>query len=140
MMCVETQSSTLQEVTDMKDEIQYLAYDQIDLISIASIIVASLWQLPREKAAEIIQKIYNPAKNPAVDEEELEVYVADRLNCLSRIMVQDPHREYADPEMAKTECSAEALAKVDPSEITKRLLEHDNTIKLLECLYLDLTA
>jgi hypothetical protein len=42
--------------------------------------------------------------------------------------------------MAGTEHSAEALAKEDLSEITKRLLEHDNPTKLLNGLYQELPA
>lgn len=70
----------------------------------------------------------------------LHEYVSNGLNCLSRIMEQDPHREYTDPGMAGTEHSAEALAKEDLSEITKRLLEHDNPTKLLNGLYQELPA
>jgi hypothetical protein len=55
-------------------------------------------------------------------------------------MEQGPHRQYTDPGMANTERSAETLAKADPSEITKRLPEHDNTTKPLECLYQELAA
>jgi hypothetical protein len=35
---------------------------------------------------------------------------------------------------------AEALAKADPEDITRRLLEHENTEKLLECLYEKITS
>lgn len=119
----------------MKDFFQYLSYDEEDLIYTAAIIDATLQALPTDLASVIIRKIYDPIADPVINAEKLEAYVADSLNILSRIMDQEPHEEYTDKEMLKTELTAEALAKSDPAEVTRRLLEHDNTVKLLEGLY-----
>jgi hypothetical protein len=44
----------------MKDFLEYLAYDQEDLICIAAIMDATLQALPKDLASVIIRKIYDP--------------------------------------------------------------------------------
>lgn len=81
-----------------------------------------------------------PQRFPAVNAEKLEAYVADSQKYLSRIMDTEPHAEYADKRMQQTAMTAEALAKADPAEVTRRLLEYENTEKLLAGLYEEITG
>ena len=123
-----------------EDVTQYLAYDQIDVMVLALVAFKTLRQMPKEKAKEIIQRIYHPNETPSVSEKELASYIEDRINFFAYITKEPEAQETVEGlnKYKDLEAGEQALKEIlngNPMDVAKRMIKYPKTTELLNQLY-----